>query len=92
MARSTTLKTHQNSDYLLTPYALKPLRPYSLDRCQRPVRVVRRGTAAAIRTLTDGPPPRLVIAPHLLFPLVDLALRSARRPLSNHPDEPLSPP
>ena len=38
-----------------------------------------------------GPPPRLVIAPHLLCSMKDLAPRSTRRPLSNHPNEPLAP-
>ena len=57
----------------------------------RPVRVVRRRTATATQTATGGPPPRLVIAPHLLCTMKDLALRSTRRPLSNHPNEPLAP-
>jgi len=38
-----------------------------------------------------GPPPCLVIAPHLPCPFVDFALRSTRHPLSNHPNEPLAP-
>ena len=57
----------------------------------RPVRVVRRRTATATQTAMGGPPPRLVIAPHLLCTMKDLALRSTRRPLSNHPNEPLAP-
>ncbi|MGB5293355.1 MAG: hypothetical protein WBP34_00245, partial [Thermoanaerobaculia bacterium] len=38
-----------------------------------------------------GPPSRLVFAPQLLCSIKDLALRSTRRPLSNHPNEPLAP-
>ena len=53
--------------------------------------MVRRRTAAATQTAKGGPPPRLVIAPHRLCPLMVLALRSTRRPLSNHPNEPLGP-
>ncbi len=57
---------------------------------KRLVRVVRKRTAPAIQTLAGGPPPRLVIAPHLYCPSTVLALRSTRRPLSNHPDRPLA--
>ena len=53
--------------------------------------MARRRTAAATQTMTAWPPLRLVIAPHLLCPIRDLALRSTRRPLSNHPNEPLAP-
>ena len=35
-----------------------------------------------------GPPPRHVFAPDLLCPLMVHALRSTRRPLTNHPNEP----
>jgi hypothetical protein len=64
--------------------------PSSPVAVRRSVRVVRRRTAAATQTLTGRPPPRLVIAPRLLCPIKDLAPRSTRRPLSNHPNGPLS--
>ena len=51
--------------------------------------MVRRRTAAATQTAMGGPPPRLVFAPRLLCSIQNLALRSTRRPLSNHPNEPL---
>jgi hypothetical protein len=42
-----------------------------------------RGQAPPLHS--GGPPPRLVIAPHVLCPFVDLALRSTRRPTVEPP-------
>ncbi len=50
-----------------------------------------QGDGVGYSDCNGGPSPGLVIAPHLLCPAIDLALRSTRHPLSNHPNEPPAP-
>ena len=89
-ARSNRSQGHEAAGPVPAAGSCRLQRPSALWRSLR-VALQREDGVGGDQTLTDGPPPRHAFAPNLLRSSKVIATRSTRRPLTDHPNEPLTP-